>query len=523
MFNSGLIPKELKGSLKGFIGAATLLLVVVLVVVLAALTWPVCLLLAVAGAVRLVARLCDKRRSSKFAKAVVSVTFPYVCGFACVAVLQLGFNLARLRPDNVAGVEDWILRQSDRIGLLNRVTWWEYVAILIVLGAVGAAAPRLRLLSRFVGAVKVVEAVSGVLATVTAFTFVTAAVGDSYLRDSEAKFRAQLAGKVREKRKVMADTLVNQVVAQSLERLPPASVPMLAAIEAQLHASEASHSAADDLLDIELGEQIRSGEKPPPAVEAPAPPPKPEARGAELLRRPAVENRETGEARVANKASETAIEAALDRVADSASDSVRGRVRDVLEQIVGGEIGPLLKAMIDLGDGFTSEYLSQVREPLMKKANAYCDRMAERIANLGRPVTAAATVRTRARSDALDEAIRLEDDKRGNEVFERLGKATFSREARGPADRTGDVTHAIDIAIDLTPGAGRVEWGNLLPSAAAFADPELERAVEGVAGFHKIEMERIEIAKRQSKDSGGDDKVGEIEHGRPEPMQHEIP
>ena len=525
-----------------FIRAATVFLffgAVILLINLAALTWPVGVLLAIAAGVRLTARAYDRRRSSKVAKAVVSVTFPYVCGLACVTVLQLVFNLARIRAANVANVEDWLLAQSDRIARLNRMTWWEYVAILILLGAAGVAAPRLRLLSRFVGAVKIVEAVSGVLATITAFTFVTAMVGSSYVRDSEAHFRARLADKVRDKKKVMADTLVNEAVAQSIERLPPASVPILAAIEIRLHPSRAARSPTDELLDLELGEQLRSGEKPPAAAAPPAVSPADEVHGAALLKQPAVEDKETKDAEEANKASKEAVEAALDRVADSASGAVGGRVREVIERIVRDEMGPLLSSMIELGSSFTSEYVSQLREPLMKKADDYCDRMADRIAKLRQPGAAASMIRARARSDAIDEAIRLENDEPGNAIVERLGGTASFRDAPGSADRTGDVTRAIDIAISLTPGAGRMDWGTLLPSAGpgdrepagvtagrvssppGFADHGLERAVEGVARFHMHEVERIEIAARLAKAQRDKDRLSEMEHDRAEPAPHE--
>jgi len=541
--------EKLKTQIAGGIIIGLVLLAYFFLSALVKLTWPACLLFAIAGVVRLVASGIAKRRDSKVAKAVAKVAFPYVCGFACVAVLQMVFNLGKSEADTVSGVEIWLIAQSGRIDNLAKIPWWQYVAILAVLGAAGVLAPRLRLLNRFVGVVGFVEAVSGVLATVTAFTFVSAAIAPGYVQASEVHFRARLADKERKDGKMMGDALANQAVAQSLERLPPASVKALAAILAQLHSAQASVAAADALLDRELEGQIQPDAKP-PAPETRAAPAESTARGADLLRESAAEDKKAVGAQEADKASKEAVEAALDRAADNASDAVRKPVHDMLEHVLGDSLGPLLSSM---ADDFASEYMSLAREPLMKKANDYCDRLVERIASLRGPAAAAAAIKGLARSDALDEAFRIENNQPGNEEFERLAKGALGGETPVLGDRTAYLTRVIDIAVALTPGAKTVDWSGpprleglpasappsgievldkqapasgplrKLPARAGSADTELERAVEGVPQFRASETARIAVLKRLETERTESERLSELENEPAKVEPHGVP
>ena len=254
------------------------------VLVVLGLTWPAGVLFAVAWLVRLVAGRVAKRRDSKVARAVVKVTLPYVCGLGCVSGLQLVFNLGRLSAHSVSAVEEWLIAQHDRIGLLNKLTWWQYLGILALLGAASLAAPRLRLVRRFVRTVGAAETVSGVLATVTAFSFVTGAIGGRYLEDIESRYQAHLADKVRDRNRVTAEATVRHAIAQAMAHFPPIAVSVLGAVETRLHDAEPRETATDEMLDKELGEQVHPEENGAPASPLPPAPSRRKAHGSELLR-----------------------------------------------------------------------------------------------------------------------------------------------------------------------------------------------------------------------------------------------
>jgi hypothetical protein len=544
--------EDFKQKLLGFGVVAGLVAAVVLLLVFVSLTWPACLLFAVACAAWLIARACARRRDSRAARAAAKVAFPYACGFAVLTLLQLVYNLGRSDAGAVSRTEVWLLEHSGWVDILDKLSWWQYALILAVLAAAGALVPRLGLLRNFVRAADVAGKVSTALTAVTAFTFVTAAIGGTDLRQAEVTFRARLADKVMARQKVMADTMARQAEARALERIPPASVTALAAVAERMHESRASRSAADILLDRALGEEVRPEEKPPEAA-SPAKAAGTKLRGAELVQELAGEDARAAEAAGANKASREAVAAALDRLADNASDAARERVRDILEHALGDGIGPILTAAITLGDGFTAEYMADARERLMAKASEFCDGIVGRIARLGRPDAAASAIRSRVRSAAVDEAVRMEDGRPGNAEFERLSQGMLGPEEPGPVGRTGTLTGVIDIANELTPGARRVDWAlmpptaevpggprvsasapferpprgpasPLLKAAGGDVDAELERAIAGVPAFRESETrmaaamkERAEALRQEN------DKLKEAAHERAEVEPHGAP
>ena len=241
-----------------------------------------------------------------------------------------------------------------------------------------------------------------------------------------------------------------------------------------------------------------------------------------------------------------AIEAGLDRIADNASDALRGRIRGVLEQAFGEGVGPLVGALLDLGDDFTAEYLAQVREPLMKRANDFCSRLADRIANLGRPEAVAADVRARTRSDALDEALRIEGLDPGDDRFERLAKDVFPQDLGVRSDRTRTLADAIEIAVALTPGAGAIDWRSKLPPgnaaeavlpaggglprlapasirpfergpAPSSMDPALRRVIDGLDAYRGLEQRRLAEALQLERGRENEDRIRERERIEIEP------
>jgi hypothetical protein len=545
--------EDLKRKLFQFGVIAALVIVAVLLLVFVSLTWPACLLFAVACAAWLIARAYARRRDSRAARAAAKVAFPYACGFAVLTLLQLAYNLGRSDAGAVSRTEVWLLEHSGWVDILEKLSWWQYVSILVVLAAAGALVPRLGLLRNFVRAADIAGTVSTALTAVTAFTFVTAAIGGSDLRQAEVTFRARLADKVMATQKVMADTMARRAEARALERIPPASVKALAAVAERMHESRASRSAVDILLDRALGEQVRPEEKPPEPA-APAKAGGTKVRGDELVRELAGEDAKAAEAGGANKASRDAVAAALDRLADNASDAARERVRDILEHALGDGIGPILTAAIVLGDGFTAEYLADAREKLMAKASEFCDGIVGRIAHLGQPDAAASAIRSRVRSAAVDEAVRMEDGRPGNAEFERLSGGVLAAVEPGPGGRTGHLTSVIDIATELTPGARRVDWALMLPpaevpggprvpasapferpgrgpvspllkaAAAAEVDAQLERAIAGVPAFRETETtmaaamkERAEALRQEN------DKLKEAAHEQVEVEPHGAP
>ncbi len=516
------------------------------VVIVLGLTWPVGVLFTVACLVRFVAARVAKSRDSKVARAVVKVTLPYVCGLGCVSLLQLAFNLWRLSAHSVSAVEEWFIAQHDRIGLLNELTWWQYVGILALLAAASVAAPRLRLVRRFVRAVGAAETVSGVLATVTAFSFVTGAIGGRYLEDIETRYQAHLADKVKDRGKVTAEATARRAIAQSMARFPPISVSILGAVETQLHEADPRETATDQMLDKELGEQVHPEENTAPSSPLPPAPMSGKAHGSELLRLLDGEDGKMAAAEAEDRKAHEAIEAGLDRIADNASDALRGKIRGVLEQAFGEGVSPLVGALLDLGNDLTAEYLAQVREPLMKRANDYCRRLADRIARLGRPEAVAADVRARTKSDALDEALRLEGLNPGIDRFERLAKDVFPQDLGVRGDRTRTLADAIEVAVDLTPSAGAIDWRSKLPPANAaeavlrageglprpaparirafdrgpapsYMDPALQRVIDGLGTYRGLEQRRMAEALELKRDREIDDKVRERERIEIEP------
>jgi hypothetical protein len=510
-----------------------------LVLVFAVLTWPVGPLFALAGLVRWVASAYARRWSSRIARAVAKAALPYVCGLGGVAALQLAFNLWRASAHSVETAEEWLIAQHDRIEVLTGLSWWEYLGLLVLLSAINLAAPRLRLVHRFVGTLAAAETASGILATITAFSFATGEIGRAYEGGAESAFRAHLADKVHDRNKVAAEAAARRAVAQAMARLPPAAAPALGAVEVQLHRDAAT--AADRMLDQELGDAIRPA-GPPELVthEAAGPPPR-ELHGADLLRQPREEDRKTAEAGAEDTAAGEAFEAGLDRLADGASEAAREGVRKVLERALGDEVGALTAFLLDLGNDLSGEYLSDLREPLLKRAASYCERLAGRIAGLARPEAVAGEVRMRTKADALDEALRVEAGNPGNGRFERLGKSVFPDDPADPEDRSRALADAIEIAVALTPGAGSVDWRRALPRTVApgdavhpgagrpvsrafergppptFADPALQRVFDGLEGFRVLEERRLAEAREWTRNPSGEDQVHEREEERARP------
>jgi hypothetical protein len=324
-----------------------------------------------------------------------------------------------------------------------------------------------------------------------------------------------------------------------MAHFPPISVSVLGAVENQLHDADRKDAATDVVLDREFGEQVH------PEEDTPAPPlppglAGPKAQGSELLRLLDGEEGKMAAAEVEDEKAHEAIEAGLDRIADNASGALQERVRRVLEQAFGDGVGPLVGALLDVGDALTSEYLAQVREPLMKRANAYCSRLADRIARLGRPEVVAADVRARTKSDALDEAVRIEGLNPGNDRFERLATAVFPGDLGVRGDRTRTLADAIGIAVVLTPGAEAIDWRSKLPPAnpteaqvraagggsflappparirafdrgpaPGFMDPALQRVIDGLDTYRGLELRRLAEVRQLEKGREIEEKLRE--------------
>jgi hypothetical protein len=300
------------------------------------------------------------------------------------------------------------------------------------------------------------------------------------------------------------------------------------------------------MLDKELGEQVHPEENAAPASPLPPAPISRKAHGSELLRLLDEEDGKMAAAEAEDQKAHEAIEAALDRIADNASDALRGRIREVLGQAFGEGVGPLVRALLDLGDDLTAEYLAQVREPLMKRANDYCGRLADRIAHLDRPEAVAADVRARTKSDALDEALRLEGPNAGNDRFERLAEDVFPQDLGVRGDRTRTLADAIEVAVGLTPGAGAIDWRSKLPPAnpaeaallageglprlapasirafdrgpaPSYMDPALQRVIDGLGTYRGLEQRRLTEALELKRGREIDDKVRERESIEIEP------